>query len=119
MAASAIERLTEENEILKEQIVQLKNMLVPPAELPQEWRLTGNEATIFRCLMSRDVADKDFIWHSLYGDRVDNPPEQKIIDVHICYMRRKLRPFGIQIGTVWGRGFSLSDRRRHASELAA
>lgn len=31
----------------------------------------------------------------------------KIIDVHVCKMRAKLKPLGVDIHTVWGRGYRL------------
>lgn len=33
--------------------------------------------------------------------------ETKIIDVHVCRLRRKLKPLGLSIGTVWGQGYRL------------
>lgn len=31
--------------------------------------------------------------------------ELKIVDVFICHVRRKLRPLGIEIETMWGKGY--------------
>lgn len=42
----------------------------------------------------------------------------KTVDVHICSMRKKLRPFDIKILTLWGYGYKLPiDQRRRAMDL--
>lgn len=119
MSRAEIERLTIKNEILQEQILQLKAMLVPHIEPPRHWKLTPLQTRLFQCIAARDVADKHFIWFSLYGDRHDDEvPEEKIVDVLVCNIRKKVKPFGVNIETVWGRGYSLQNRKSY-SELAA
>ena len=44
-------------------------------------------------LMKRDVALKEQVMVAIYGDRIDDPPQAKIIDVLVCRMRPKLSPF--------------------------
>ena len=39
----------------------------------------------------------------------------KIIDVWICKMRKKLRPYGIEVKTAWGAGYEIPE----ASEVIA
>jgi two-component system, cell cycle response regulator CtrA len=46
---------------------------------------------------------------ALFSDRIDEPPDVKIIDVWICKMRRKLQPFGIEIKTCWGVGYEMPE----------
>lgn len=36
----------------------------------------------------------------------------KIIDVFICKLRAKLRPHGLEIATIWGRGYELTPDAR-------
>lgn len=55
---------------------------------------------------------------AMYSDRVDVEPEIKIVDVFVCKLRKKLKPFGVSIVTVWGHGYSLEDRHRYAAEAA-
>jgi DNA-binding response OmpR family regulator len=44
--------------------------------------------------------------------------EMSGIDVHIFYLRRKLKPFGVAIDTLWGEGYLLSsNNRRKVTEL--
>ena len=44
----------------------------------------------------------------LARDRGDDEPEMKIVDVFVCHIRRKLKPFGIEIGTRWGVGYFMT-----------
>ena len=46
---------------------------------------------------------------ALYWDK-DEPGEEKIIDVLVCKIRKKLKPYGIDIKTHWGRGYYLPPR---------
>lgn len=56
------------------------------------------------------MASKQSIMMAMYCDRIDEDPEIKIVDVFICKLRKKLKPFGVSIGTIWGQGYSLADR---------
>ena len=64
------------------------------------------------------LTKETFLDH-LYGGM--DEPEQKIIDVFICKLRKKIAAVadldhGIQ--TVWGQGYVLKDPPEHAGELA-
>lgn len=42
----------------------------------------------------------------------------RTVDVHICAMRKKLRPFGVTIHTIWGYGYQMAvDQRRKAMDI--
>jgi two-component system, cell cycle response regulator CtrA len=56
--------------------------------------------------MQRDVATKEMILTALYNGM--DEPQAKIIDVFVCKMRKKLQSFGIEISTLWGRGYYLT-----------
>lgn len=104
-------RQAEEIQTLRERVRQLEEALAPSTiTVPLEWRLTGSEARVFAHLTTRPVATKQSIMMALYSDRTDEDPEMKIVDVYICKMRRKLKPFGVVIGTVWGQGYALEQR---------
>jgi DNA-binding response OmpR family regulator len=51
---------------------------------------------------------------SLLKDRVANTMTSRTIDVHLCSIRKRLEPHGIQIETLWGQGYQFSphDRRK-------
>lgn len=78
--------------------------------------LTPHETGILGALMARpETRTKSQLMDALYGLRMtDEEPDQKIIDVFVCRLRRKLKPFGIKIETAWGQGYRLSaeDRQR-------
>lgn len=107
--------LRQENAALRERVRQLEEALASSSVVvPIEWGLTPSEARLFAALTTRDVLTKDAIMTALYSDRPDDDPETKIVDVYVCKIRPKLRPFGIEIATVWGRGYSLVDRQKWA-----
>jgi hypothetical protein len=55
---------------------------------------------------------------ALYGS--DDWATPKILDVIMCKMRSKLKPHGITVETVWGRGYRLSRKaRERIAELGA
>ncbi len=97
----------------EERIRQLEEILAPSSvSIPLEWRLTSAEATVFACLAARDVASKDMIYDALYSMRLEDV-EPKVIDVFICKLRQKVKPFGVQIETVRGSGYFLRDRDQY------
>lgn len=97
-----LETVEAENEMLRERVARLETLLGWRAPAPIGFGFTGSEAKVFGTLMKRDIATKDFIAAALYSERADGGAEIKIVDVFICKMRRKLRPFSIPIETVWG-----------------
>lgn len=104
---------------LEERVRQLEDVLTPPWAPPVEWRLTSAEARVFAHLMTRDMATKESIMAALYSDRADDHVEPKIVDVFVCKMRKKLRPYQIQIETVFGQGYALVDRPQFQHKAAA
>lgn len=99
-----------EIETLRERIRQLEAELCPPIAPPVEWGLTGSETRLWQHLSSRPIASKRSVMMALYSDRPDEEPDDKIADVFICKLRKKLRPFGVEIVTRWGQGWSLVDK---------
>jgi len=63
-------------------------------------------------LKSGRTVTKEMIFNHLYG--WDEPPEEKIIDVYVCQIRRTLREAGLKQGcieTVWGQGYRVGHGR--------
>lgn len=102
-----VQVLEAENDALRERIWQLEELMGYHWSAPTEFHLTGKEEAILGCLMAKPLATKEMLYHTLYALH-EEPPEQKIIDVFICKLRPKLRPWKIEIETVWGRGYSLN-----------
>lgn len=102
--------------ILEEELILFKSQFVidkswtPPIEL----QLTASEARILGCLYTYDGArSKEQLLAALTVDvHDDSIPEIKIIDVFICKLRRKLRPYELVIDTLWGSGYQLSSFSR-------
>jgi two-component system cell cycle response regulator CtrA len=72
--------------------------------------LTVSEATVVATLVKHGKATKQRLFSALFDGRANpnDAPEPKIIDVFVCKIRKKLRPAGIEIGTVWGWGYNLT-----------
>lgn len=76
--------------------------------------LTSHEFMLFRMLLDAKgrAISKENILTLLYSARViadDEVPEIKIVDVFICKLRRKLKPLGIELATIWGRGYRVEE----------
>ncbi|WP_020179811.1 helix-turn-helix domain-containing protein [Methylopila sp. M107] len=110
--ASRLEIVEAENDELRERVVQLEELLGFRTLTPIEWGLTPKQASVLGFLLNRPMATKDELMTALYALDVDDPPHQKIIDVFVCHLRRKLRPFGIEIRTVWGQGYAIDRPQR-------
>ncbi len=77
--------------------------------------LTGMEAELLSVLAAPPIKTrtKEFLMMSLYPIAEDT--EEKIIDVMVCKMRRKIAKAGIVIETVWGRGYRIDCKRKKAA----
>lgn len=104
-----LEVVEQENLLLRERIAFLEAILIDCVRLPVEWGLTQQETRVFGTLVNREVATKDAVMAALYSDRAgaEGEVEPKIVDVFVCKIRKKLKPFGIEIRTVWGQGYAL------------
>lgn len=81
--------------------------------------LTGSETTILRELIARfpAVASKERLYNALYALDIDGGAQEKIVDVMICKIRKKLAPLGIEITTSWGQGFALGVNLQRTSPV--
>lgn len=101
--------LQEENDELREKVRQLEELLAAGVlRIPREFGLTGTEETILGVLLSHEMGTVDQFLHALYYGRGDDSPGGNIVNVYICRLRKKLGEYGIEIKTVWGRGYSLT-----------
>lgn len=88
-------------------------MLIDPAQgiityNRKQARLSKKQMELFLFLYNyrgRPVK-KEAMMHHLY-QLYQEEPDMKIIDVMICHIRRKTKPLGIEIRTVWGFGYLL------------
>ena len=70
-----------------------------------------HEYRIFRELLTRvgHNVTRGRLHDALYWDRQDSDdyPGEKIVDVYLTKLRKKLAPMGITVRNHWGRGFEL------------
>src|SRR6185312_11720322 len=101
MAAIAqIEKLEARVKELEAAVEQLSGV---PA-VPRQLKLARHEAKFLEVLLSRATVTKEVALAQVYADRwnQDEIPEIKIVDVFVCKLRKKLKPFGLKIDTQWG-----------------
>ena len=96
----------QENEELRNRVDLLEQSLGITFSAPVFLELTSSEGRVFGLLLSRELVTKTMVMDALYGHRPDSEDvEIKIVDVFICKIRAKLKPWDIPIETVWGRGY--------------
>jgi DNA-binding response OmpR family regulator len=101
--------LRKENEELLERVAYLEGMLTPPPEpMPTKWGLTSAEAKIVARLMNRDFSSREQL-HLAMSDR---EASSNTVEVIICRIRAKLKPYDIKIDTHRGVGYSIDRETR-------
>lgn len=75
------------------------------------FKLTRLEATVMVPLLKRDEASKASLHSAIQSARATRSPssidetDPKMVDVVICKMRKKLREHGVEIKTLWAKGY--------------
>lgn len=112
-----IKKLRDRNDFLEEENRQLRKGIETSIEIvhfriPNIY-LTATECRVLGALVQADFMTKDAVYQKVYPDHfLGETPEIKIIDVFVCKLRRKLKALGIEIATVWGRGFRMEANDR-------
>jgi two-component system, cell cycle response regulator CtrA len=88
--------LEAENETQREELRGLREALLGGAEPPPFLDLTRSEAVMFGVLMDNRAPRVDSFMATLYSIETDDPPDEKILHVLICKMRKKLKPSDIE-----------------------
>lgn len=89
---------------LREEIRQLKALLVPKFMFPKEWNLTPREADVLALMVTRNgypVSNEDFL-NSIWRDE---ERDIRNINVNIWKLRKKLEKFGFTIKNSHGTGY--------------
>jgi hypothetical protein len=95
-----VERLTDRNELLEMELG------VSTDVLPLQLGLTGTEDKFLRLLLgSKNPVMRATALTVLYGNA--DEPGSNILNVFISKIRKKLDAYGIEITTIWGRGWCL------------
>ena len=96
-----LDLLEAENELLK-------GLLSASAtHLPAEWELTSSESKIMGGLLSGRTLSADQMIQLLYWDKEEPDTAYNGLQVRLCHLRSKLKPFGIEIVCKWGVGYHL------------
>ncbi len=105
---------------LEETIRQLRAEAAERAELPDGLPyLTRQEEAVLRTLMAkRGVVSRGTIFDEMHH-RDSEAANDKIVDVIVCKLRRKLRGTDIKICTRWGRGWYIERATFKAARLTA
>lgn len=112
-----IESQRSEIDFLRERVRQLENAIMPPSvEIPLEWRLPRCEARLFSMLTQRETITKETLYLALYGDRFDaHDYPVELVESHMSKMRKRLRPFGVEITCQRFVGYSLNNRQKYVA----
>ena len=78
------------------------------------FKFTPLESTVFVTTLRRSAATREHIHHAIEQNRnpADEITDQKMVDVVMCRIRKKLKPFDIKIDTVWGVGYVIKQEYR-------
>lgn len=81
----------------------------------RHFRATRLEASLLAVLLRRSEVTKTQLHHVIEKTRPNENRDEtdpKMVDVVICHLRKKLKPHGITIKTIWGVGYLIpaSDR---------
>jgi two-component system cell cycle response regulator CtrA len=110
--------LENENEDLRIRVRELEEIFGFTNPVPLVFGLTGAESTVLGILVQRDMATLAQLMAALMRNRLEQDgPTPDIVKVYICKIREKLKRFGIEIDTVWGRGYTIS--RSNKDKIAA
>lgn len=106
--------LREENEMLREEVRQLRQRLGLLAtddpkilSMRQVFGVTRQRALLLAALLAVPVGRREHLLEAMSAGW-SRDPDIKLVDVVICKLRRELEPFDLFIETVWGDGYRLA-----------
>ena len=106
-----VAKLEEENDELRARVRMLEELSGVGFDAPPQLCLTKNEAIIFGTLLKQKLVLRTSLITLLYIHKQDEA-DIKIVDVWVCKMRRKMKPYGIDIQTQWGQGYFLTSESK-------
>jgi DNA-binding response OmpR family regulator len=96
------------NDLLEEEIRQLRKTLAPRLLFPLSWHLNRGETSVLACLyVSPDGFRSSVMLRTCAETFSADSDGAKVVSVRIFNLRNKLRPFGIRIITRHGEGYVL------------
>src|SRR5688572_7781403 len=111
--------VAEENELLREQNRQLRDLVFRKADAEPYHRLgiRGMKAKLLAILMRHEVVSRDLAMEALYSHKADQP-DPKVIEVMLCKLRKLLLPHSIKISVTYSVGWSISpEDKKHLLDV--
>jgi two-component system, cell cycle response regulator CtrA len=107
-------KLEDDNASLRERVRQLEKMLGGGWRAPRAMRLSPQEEQILGILVAKSFVAYPTLVDWLYSEQADGGPEdpRNVITTTVSRIKSKLRPYGYDIDTSWGRGYSMSEWMR-------
>ena len=95
-------------------ICQLNQLLRAQSRYPLEQiKLSPTQRKIVDILLQTDgICTKEHLYDALYASKKDQAPDPKILREILRLIRKKLRPYGIEIVNLFGKGYSILDVSR-------
>ena len=94
-------------EDLEERIHWLESLLKGTEEERYKYQtifgLPALEAIVFSTLMSRTAATQETLMFALYGDRIDDWPNNNNLSQYILRLRKKLKKYNVKIVSARGK----------------
>jgi DNA-binding response OmpR family regulator len=99
------------------QVLSLDNTTLRIA-CANRFKMTRLQAVVFLTLLRRNEVTKTQLHDAIEHNRPENsdPTDQKMVDVVVCHIRRKLKKFPkdptVYLKTIWGVGYSIPQEQR-------
>lgn len=110
--AERIRRLTAERDELRERIRQLEEKWTEPLVAPGAFGLTPTEGRIVSALMR-----VDFMAHERLLVLFPTVSRESA-KVYMSKIRRKLAPYGVELGCLYGAGYLINQDHKHILRMA-
>lgn len=78
------------------------------------FRVTKLQCSLLAPLLRRKEVTRNAMHETIERRRKPGAPptEEKLVDVVICNLRKKLKPFGLEIKTIWSQGYYMDAEHR-------
>jgi DNA-binding response OmpR family regulator len=93
----------------KEMLAYYADLFVGPKKYPSQFQLSPTETEILDCL----IRTKGWCPTERINTAIGKNADYEGLSVYICYIRKKLAPFGIAINSHWGDGYFLDEANRN------
>lgn len=81
------------------------------------FKIPRTQAVVLLALLSRPSAKREYLHTALLNARTNQDEKEtkiKMVDVVLCNLRNRMKQHGIEIETIWGEGYQLTEASRDA-----